>query len=109
METILELAKQNGRRFLAPSRSWSEERLHLAYLDYFAGNGVLGCASDELRAIVRLSIEDATRGAGMPARAWAPRLRAWMEQRSDRMIHKPQQPNKSWPVSSGGAAFLNDL
>jgi len=28
VETILELAKQNGRRFLAPSRSWSEERVH---------------------------------------------------------------------------------
>ncbi len=42
--TILELAKQNGRKFPAPARSWSEERVHLAYLDYFAGNGALDCA-----------------------------------------------------------------
>ncbi len=78
VETILELAKQNGLKFLAPARSWSEERVHLAYLDYFAGNGALDCASDELWAIARLSLGDATRGAGMLACAWARRSRAWM-------------------------------
>lgn len=77
VEAILELAKkQNGRKFLAPARSWPEERVRLAYLDYFAGNGALDCASDELRSISRLSIGDATRGAGMLARAWARRSRA---------------------------------
>ena len=78
LETILELVKQDGRKFLAPARSWSEERVHLAYLDYFAGNGALDCAFDELRAIARLSLGDATRGAGMLAHAWARRSRAWM-------------------------------
>ena len=78
VETILELVKQDGRKFLAPARSWSEERVHLTYLDYFASNGALDCASDELRAITRLSLGDATRGAGMLARAWARRSRAWM-------------------------------
>ena len=78
VETILELVKQDGRKFLAPARSWSEERVHLAYLDYFAGNGAFDCASDELRAIVPLSLGDATRGAAMLARAWARRSRAWM-------------------------------
>jgi hypothetical protein len=78
VETILELVKQHGRKFLAPARYWSEERVRLAYLDYYASNGVLDCASDELRAITRLSIGDATRGAGMLARAWARRSRAWI-------------------------------
>jgi hypothetical protein len=78
VETILELVKQDGRKFLAPARSWPEERVHLAYLDYFAGTGALDCASDELRAIARLSLGDATRGAAMLARAWARRSRAWM-------------------------------
>lgn len=78
VETILELAKQDGRKFLAPARSWSEERVRLTYLDYFASNGALDCASDELRAITRLSLGNATRGAGMLARAWARRSRAWM-------------------------------
>jgi hypothetical protein len=78
VETILELAKQNGLKFLAPARSWSEERVHLAYLDYFAGNGALDCALDELQAIARLSLGDATRGAGILARAWARRSQSWM-------------------------------
>jgi hypothetical protein len=78
VETILELVKQDGRKFLAPARSWSEERVHLAYLDYFAGNGALDCALDELRASARLSLGDATRGAGMLARAWARRSRTRM-------------------------------
>ena len=76
--TILELAKQNGQEFSAPARSWSKERVHLAYLDYFAGNGALDCALDELRAIARLSLGDATLGAGMLARAWARRSQARM-------------------------------
>ncbi len=78
VETILELVKQDGRKFLAPARSWSEERVRLTYLDYFASNGALDCASDELRAITRLSLGNAIRGAGMLARAWARRSRAWM-------------------------------
>jgi hypothetical protein len=78
VETILELVKQDGRKFLAPARSWPEERVRLTYLDYFASNGALDCASDELRAITRLSLGNATRGAGMLARAWARRSRAWM-------------------------------
>jgi hypothetical protein len=78
VETILELAKQNGRKFLAPARSWPDERVHLAYLDYFAGNGALDCALEELRAIGGLNLGDATRGTGMLARAWARRSRAWM-------------------------------
>ncbi len=78
VETILELVKQDGQKFLAPARSWSEERVRLTYLDYFASNGALDCASDELRAITRLSLGNATRGAGMLARAWARRSRAWM-------------------------------
>ena len=78
VETILKLAKQNGRNTLAPARSWPEERVHLAYLDYFAGNGRLDCALEELRAIAGLSLGNATRGAGMLAHAWARRSRAWM-------------------------------
>ena len=78
VETILDLAKQNGRTFLAPARSWPEERVHLAYLDYFAGNAALDCALEELRAIAKLNLGDATRGAGMLARAWARRLQAKM-------------------------------
>jgi len=78
VETILELAKQDGPRFLAPARSWSEEKVRLAYLDYFAGNGLIDCASNELRAIAQLSLGEAARGTGMLARAWARRSLTWM-------------------------------
>ena len=78
VETILELVKRDGRKFLAPARSWPEERVRLAYLDYFAGNGALDCASEELRAIARLSLGDATRGAAILARGWVRRSRARM-------------------------------
>jgi hypothetical protein len=100
VETILELARQNSGKFSAPARSWSEERVHLTYLDYFAGHGALDCALDELRSIARISLGDATRGAGMLARAWARKSRARMigairsvRQSSDGTIHKPPRPN----------------
>jgi hypothetical protein len=104
VKTILELATQNGGEFSAPARSWSEELVRLAYLDYFAGHGALDCAWDELRSIARLSLGDATLGAGMLARAWARKSRARMigAIRSVRQsrnsvrhnaIHKPPQPN----------------
>jgi hypothetical protein len=97
------LATQNGGRFSAPARSWSEGRVRLAYLDYFAGQGALDCAWDELRSIARLSFGDATLGAGMLARAWARKSRARMigairsvsqsrNSMHDGTIHKPQ-PN----------------
>jgi hypothetical protein len=78
VEVMLELAKQDGRKLSAPARSWPEERVRLAYLDYFADNGALDYASYELRSISRLSIGDAARGAGLLARAWARRSRARM-------------------------------
>lgn len=104
VETILELATQNGGKFSAPARSWSEERVHLTYLDYFAGHGALDCALDELRSIARQSLGDATRGAGMLARAWARKSQARMigairsvrQSRNsvrDGAIHKPPQPH----------------
>lgn len=75
-QAILDLTERHGRNFSAPARSWSEERVHLAYLDYFAANGALDCASSELRVIMRRSLRDAARGAGLLARAWARSLRA---------------------------------
>jgi len=78
VETILELAKQDGPKFLAPARSWPEEKVRLAYLDYFAGNGVIDCALNELRAIAQLSLGEAAQGLGILARAWARRSLTWM-------------------------------
>ena len=78
VEMLLVRLMQTEGEFFAPARQWRESPVRLVYLDYFAGNGALDCASDELRAIVRLSLRDATRGAAILARAWAQRSRAWM-------------------------------
>jgi hypothetical protein len=83
-QAILDLTEQHGRDFSAPARSWSEERVHLAYLDYFAANGALDCASAELRVITRRSLRDAAWGAGLLARAWARSLRARIAVRNPR-------------------------
>jgi hypothetical protein len=78
VEVLLVRLTQAEGKFFAPARQWSESRVRLAYLDFFAAHQVPDCASAELRAIARLSLGDATRGAGMLARAWARKSRARM-------------------------------
>jgi hypothetical protein len=78
VEVLLVRLRQTEGKFFAPARQWPESRIRLAYLDYFAAHQVPVCASAELRAIARLNLGDATRGAGIFARAWARRSRAWM-------------------------------
>jgi hypothetical protein len=84
VQAILDLTERYGRNFSAPARSWSEERVHMAYLDYFAANGALDCAWAELRVITRRSLRDAVRGAGLLGRAWARSLRARIAVRDPR-------------------------
>src|SRR5262249_3986986 len=38
VKRLLELVEVGNKKLLAPARTWSEERVRLAYLDYFAGN-----------------------------------------------------------------------
>jgi hypothetical protein len=78
VEMLLVRLGQAEGKFFAPARQWPESRVRLVYLDYFAAHQALRCASAELRAIVRLSLGDATRGAAMLARACVRRSRAWM-------------------------------
>jgi hypothetical protein len=58
----------------APARSWAEERVRLAYLEYFAVNGALDCALAELPAIARRSLAKAAVGSAVLARAWGRRV-----------------------------------
>ncbi|HXN21369.1 MAG TPA: glycosyltransferase [Candidatus Dormibacteraeota bacterium] len=75
VDTILETTEKCGRKLAAPARAWSEEKVRLAYLDYFAGNGALDYALAELLAIARRSLGNAARGTALLARAWARKLR----------------------------------
>ena len=66
---------EGGKKLLAPARAWSEERVRLAYLDYFAGNGALRNAAMELRLIARLNLRETALGGSLMARAYVRKLR----------------------------------
>jgi hypothetical protein len=70
----------------APARSWAEERVRLAYLEYFAVNGALDCALAELPAIARLSLAKAAVGSAVLARAWGRRIPGQIRNRLTRAV-----------------------
>jgi len=74
VESLLRQIELNQGKLHAPARQWPEARVRRTYLDYFAANGALDCAAEELRQIARLSAKETLAGAALLARAWA---RAW--------------------------------
>ncbi|SRR6266566_133328 len=68
---LLGQVEGGNKKLLAPARTWSEERVRLAYLDYFAGNGELKNAAMELRRIAHLNLKETALGGSLMARAWA--------------------------------------
>jgi hypothetical protein len=76
VDMFLELIARSENERPAPARKWAESRVRLAYLDYFAGNGALDCASAELPKIARHSLTKAAAGAALLGRAWERRARA---------------------------------
>jgi Glycosyl transferases group 1 len=74
IDVLLDLIGGLDKKRFAPARAWSEARVRLAYLDYFAGNGALECASAELPSIARRNPIKAAAGAAILARAWGRRI-----------------------------------
>jgi hypothetical protein len=74
VDTLLAFINGMEKKRCSPARVWTEERVRLAYLDYFAGNGALDCASAELPAIARHSLVRAAVGTAILARAWGRRI-----------------------------------
>lgn len=72
---LLEQVEGCNRKLLAPARAWAEERVRLAYLDYFAGNGALKYAAMELRRIAQLNLKETALGASLMVRACARMVR----------------------------------
>ena len=72
--TFLKLIEEAQKKRCAPARSWDEERVRLAYLEYFAVNGALGCALAELPAIAQRILAKALAGSIVIARAWGRRI-----------------------------------
>jgi hypothetical protein len=74
VKRMLERVAQDNAKLQAPARHWSESRICRIYLDYFAANGALEQALEELPKIVRHSPTDALIGAALVGRAWSKRL-----------------------------------
>jgi hypothetical protein len=69
-KTLLELLERDGCRLHAPARRWSEERVHLAYLDFFSAQRCLEHAWLEWRKIAGGGLREAAAGAALLLRAW---------------------------------------
>ncbi len=71
VQTLLDYLERDAGKLCAPARHWSQGRARLAYLDFFAANGVLDCAAAELRNIAQQSLRNTARGTVLLARAVA--------------------------------------
>ena len=75
VERLLDHVERCNKKLLAPARAWPEERVRLACLDYFAGNGAIKYAAKELRRIAQLNLKETAIGGSLMARACARVLR----------------------------------
>jgi hypothetical protein len=80
-DTIVELIAEFKDARSAPAREWPEAQVRLTYLDYFASNGALNCASAELPKIVRRSLPKGVVGVALLGRAWERRARGRIKAR----------------------------
>src|SRR5580704_10960211 len=71
VKSLLEFVAANGSKLDAPARHWPESKVHLTYLDYYAGTSSMDCAYNEFGWIARHSFVDSVAGASLLARAWA--------------------------------------
>jgi hypothetical protein len=77
--TLLSRISQDNGKLLAPARSWRDSQVHLAYLDYFCGNGVPGSASSDLWAILKTASPESRKALELMARSGAARIRARLQ------------------------------
>ncbi|HVH72646.1 MAG TPA: glycosyltransferase [Candidatus Dormibacteraeota bacterium] len=78
VESLLRHVETCGKKRLAPARTWAEECVRLAYLDYFAANGAFKYAAKELKRIARLSLKETVLGGSLLSRAYARKVRNWL-------------------------------
>lgn len=79
VEQLLNHVAQCGRRKLAPARAWSDSRVRLMYLDFFAGHGAVDCARSQFRRIVGRGFQETIEGTALLCKAW---LRLLLERRA---------------------------
>jgi glycosyltransferase involved in cell wall biosynthesis len=74
-EQLLRIVEQNEGKFFAPARNWPEERVRLAHLDFYVGNGRLDYAEKEFAYIVQRNLLTAAHGGAILARGFASKAR----------------------------------
>ena len=84
VQTLLHFIRANGSKLTAPARRWAESKVHLTYLDYYAGSNSMDCARKEFSLVARHNLIDAMSGARHLARGWA-------RQRLDRLALRSQR------------------
>ena len=70
VKSLVEFVAENGHRLAAPARRWHEEKVRLAYLDYYSATFSMTCAYEEFRWLARRSLRCAIKGAGLIGRSW---------------------------------------
>lgn len=71
---LLEKIRSDAGKLHAPARSWPPSKVHLAYLDYFTGNGEFHCARQELAAILKSGSPESWKALRLFGRSSASRL-----------------------------------
>jgi hypothetical protein len=78
VEALLTAIEQDAGRLFAPARQWSEEKVRLMCLDYYAAHRCLDYAYGELQQIAHRSFRNTLMGISLIARAWARQSRSWV-------------------------------
>lgn len=89
---LLERIRAGGGKLRAPARSWPRSRVRLAYLDYFAGNGVFEAATEELWAILKSGSPESWKALRLIGRSRASRMLNYIKFRK----------TSFWPTVSKG-------
>jgi hypothetical protein len=84
VSSLVEMIEKNAGQFIAPARGWSQDRVRLAYLDYYSAHMCFDHASEELRHLAGHNLPMAATGGIIVARRWAGRLRSQIFSRKQR-------------------------
>ena len=71
----LEQIERSPGRFYAPARQWTEGRIRMHYMDYYAANRVLDCAYTQWRRLATSDLRHALACGKVVGRAWLAELR----------------------------------
>ena len=74
-DTLLRKIEEHSGRLFAPARQWTEGRVRMDYIDYYAANRVFDCAYAQWRHLATSDLPHALAGGMLIGRAWLAELR----------------------------------